>query len=203
MPLPITEINMHTPNWVLLDEAIKEGCTDLVFFDDASYGGSQLKGGVKSVAEFLNRGFPNKKFNLHIVVPFATDLAQQRILEAVKDNIQINLFFHVQEIMLTIQEIIEGLDMPQSEKAPLLADISEYCGYLSPNSLTLTYFQHKVPDSVSFSPAIRYGMVDFGGDPASKKGKRSICIPFISEWQSTQNGAPYKLLYISELRARL
>lgn len=125
------------------DRDVVENLSSFIFIDDASYTGAQMSHDIKALRKIR----PNAK-----VTAVAAFMTNQAIDELQHVGVK-NIFFG--ELTPTISEIMKA--QPNYEK--LRRTFMRM--YLSKDRLnaTLTFFEHKVADSISFSPAFSEGQV--------------------------------------------
>src|SRR3989338_3187722 len=136
----------------------------LVLFDDASYSGEQLRQWIGRIAQSIQT---NESVRLYVAVPFMTSVAEELVGQPQSPyRLHVTTLGH--KIMPTIGELLaESYHDEELVRAREVFDNIWDTGERVPVfSSTLTYFQHKIPDHVSFPAALRkgevYGLRDVG-----------------------------------------
>lgn len=126
-----------------INEVARSGINDFVFIDDAIYSGQQMGLNIFEFLEGLKlEGKDLSEVRIIVVTPYSTNYGRRNIQRYSKTY---TIVFPQQE---TIQTIAEKIPDP---------DILETISKMYPggnNSRTLTYFDHKIPDSLSTIDAI-------------------------------------------------
>jgi len=107
----------------------------IVFFDDGIYSGEQMSRFVSEVKNKLD----NPDIQFVIVAPYATEYGRERVIKAAK-----NVVFVDHEKMASVYDLVTDEDARSA--------IKRMYGYYDDDELksrTLTYFDHKVADSLS------------------------------------------------------
>lgn len=120
--------------------------TDILYIDDAAYTGGQVSGNVY-------RGFSGGRQTVHIVIPFMTKQSVDRINDLTKSRkgipgINVQIYDH--KMIETVAEIIKRTRKSQNLSEEVISELSNYVNISETESGTLTYFDHKLPDYVSF-----------------------------------------------------
>lgn len=131
----------------------------IYILDDGSYSGTQMLGNLNSVARFLTK--VNIKFRLTAVVPFITNTAREKIQAAISTYPKGSVNLVIGEIIQTAGEVIrKACPKPADQRAvtrALWPDSSEgaVSSYMERNGLL--YFEHKIPNSMSFPIGLAEG----------------------------------------------
>lgn len=136
----------------LLEENIKAGIREFTIFDDAIYSGEQVfQRTIKPIAEYFKaKSYEPPVFNL--VVPFVTNRALDGF-KKVADQYGVKINFFHQKVMPSMKEIMSPEELDALQKHGGVLDIeSEEEAYLG---ATVTYFDHRMADSHSFSVEVR------------------------------------------------
>ena len=119
---------------------------NIVIFDDAIYSGGQMKDLIKGLIDSINYIYENKiEVTIHIVVGFSTTQAIQLLKSLGKNNIRVKIYSY--QNMALVEDVLNDSELRIINNRP--------------NNIkgkVLTYFQHKIPDSVSFPIQISYLM---------------------------------------------
>jgi hypothetical protein len=124
-----------------------------VTIDDSAYSGEQIFNRfLKPILGNFKLNYPNKKPEFYVVIPFITNSFKEKLDSFMKENdCKVNLIYS--QIMPQIKDILtqEELNlMDEKRNGSIEVDADEpLC-----HNLTLTFFDHKVADSHSFSPEI-------------------------------------------------
>ena len=118
----------------LLDGGVKR----IVIFDDASYSGTELSGQFLDPLDKILTTAKAKDVEIDVVCPYITDYAKQRVINFAKSS---------------------GLDVRliTSQKIPTIDSFltpDEIAVWKPGNGQALTYFDHKVPDFLSFDSTL-------------------------------------------------
>jgi GGDEF domain-containing protein/prophage maintenance system killer protein len=152
--------------WLKVHPEVK----DIVYMDDASYSGSQVSVRLQTTLSDAFQYCPDCRF--HVVIPFFTNAARERIQSSYKTQV----VFYGQEEIPTLDELLvseyENTDTYQGLKEQII----NHLGYdrNTYDGLTLTYFQHKMPDGYSVLQVLSDGAL-----LASGNGSTQQSIPFI------------------------
>lgn len=140
-----------------------------VIIDDGSYSGNQMANNISGAYRILKTKFAAEPV-FHVLIPYATSTAVERINNLRDKGINVNLYWNV--LMPSVSESIKpehlekSLDVlwPNSPKK----DQQKFAG-----SAALYWFDHKVPNSMSFPDVLARGIV------TQPKGAGIEDIPFI------------------------
>lgn len=145
---------------------LTEGCHTYVFFDDASYSGSQLLTFINKFREAVFIQMPDQKVRLIIVVPFMSSIAKEEVRRAMDDTIrnilapgrakiQLDLITTKRSIT-TLQKIFKGeenkLNELEVKENPYNSLV--YCNGRSFNKCS-TITEWKTPDDASLAAAMK------------------------------------------------
>ena len=128
--------------------------TDIVYFDDAGYSGTQLAERIVALNQALEGSAV--KMTLYLCVPYLSPRAKERILKAAAASFWLRVVMYPQhQVISNIRDIAEmiGLNwMPTSMPGQFF-----YNAFQNPiETLTLTFFEHKIPDAVSLPQAFKF-----------------------------------------------
>lgn len=193
------EFNLRPPTAIVdaneadqIQRVLKENVdvVDLVVVDDASYSGIHIQSLFDRVRVNV---LDNRQFILHTVVPFITKTARNVISDP--NNLDVPPaqfeYYHV-EIMPTIEELIAAANTPNLDLSTLKKFGPNILGQPSPDN-TLTYFEHKIPDHVSFPEFVEKGYTVISGQfagpvirfiPETKAPYRSDYLKWIAQQQT-------------------
>ena len=135
----------------------------IIIMDDGSFSGTQMENNVKGVLKVMKEKYGLEP-KIHVVVPYITNIALEK-LRAIDGDVSI----HFSEIMSTVSEIADEV-VRDHHHQKILTDISEVLyGAQAPGesppsrrclkTLALTWFQHKVPNSMSFPERIAQALL--------------------------------------------
>lgn len=140
----------------------------IVFLDDASYSGSQIKDGVDQCSmHFLQ--MPQLKA-VHILVPFLSSVAKKKILsvQEYEASVQDKIFFprsspisSVGELPVATKGSVKGSDVSQFAQQ-IASRYQGYDGHLSKDRVPLLHlfsFDHKIPDTLSVVTPLMQSLV--------------------------------------------
>ncbi|MEI8366534.1 MAG: hypothetical protein WCF65_08990 [Parachlamydiaceae bacterium] len=157
------------------DEKDERFATDYVIIDDASYSGNQMANNISAAHHVLQEKFKDKNIIFHILLPYITNVAKNK-MENLR-NKPITIILYTSEIIQTVEEAV-------SKKNRIIKQV------LWNNSLpeeqnrkvkttALHWFDHKIPNSMSFPDVLASGLVT---QPKSQnhKGKYIQFIPSIT-----------------------
>lgn len=136
---------------------------DIALFDDASYTGERIGNSINT-HKYASK--INGTLNMHIVVPFMAKRALQNLVqnEGLPGTPGFKLLIHTSQTIPNVDELIQETFAEESlpeVKECLKKFFNLDVDYENENGFcpTLTYFEHKVPDSISFVESIRKGEV--------------------------------------------
>ncbi len=144
-------------NYAKMNSFIEQGVNTFVIFDDAMYSGHETSGTLQSIA----RMFPGENINVIIVIPYCTAISLE-VLKALKTNIPEASNMTITPISMqrikTLREV-----MPENDSSYLryhgnrLNDADREDLLIGPEAdiWTLTYFDHKIADVMSFMQPLR------------------------------------------------
>lgn len=150
----------------------------IVLFDDASYSGTQLANHVESIfSKFKEISSSNSSIKLpiiHVIVPFSTKYAHEKL-----ESLQYHASGH-----LEITSISEIPSVDQLLTADDLNRLRELYGWgkdsVESKGRSLIYFDHKIPNGMSFVEPFTTGSVfpgKNGHEVQVKKGTHYINLP--------------------------
>lgn len=132
----------------------------LVLFDDASYSGTQMSSHVNEIFKLMyEQGKDLKTVHLHVIIPFMTEIAKQ-LLEEQYDKWESSKHIHASQKIATVYQVLMKNPHPKRnieiiEKLFWKSEI----GQAPSKKRGLTYFNHKVPNFMSFPEMIAHGRV--------------------------------------------
>ncbi len=150
---------------------------DVVIADDASYTGDALGSYILRIQEH----FPERKLRFHVLVPFMTRASVSTVKKKVSERTPSKIYFYKHRQIETLEEILKKASPKYIQMAKEL-----YAGHHSDLNFddynfehdkvrTLTYFDHKVPDTLSFFKHILDGWVlGLNGRFQVSKGRFSL-----------------------------
>lgn len=122
--------------------SIKHPATDLVFFDDISYSGSQVYEITQKLIQVQAfAAFKNKPVNVYVIIPFMTRHAKKQ-LETIQERAGQNVNLH---LITTCKSITTAIEV-----TPLVKNL----GGIEPKN-ALCVPEWKMPDGVSFPSCFR------------------------------------------------
>lgn len=144
---------------------INTGIRNILFIDDAVYSGGRINNFINSI--FEERIFKN--ISLYILAPYMTDLGAERLskIDCDRDNYYKSRFDKV--TILKHRQITRLKNIEKMDCAPegISWAINRYMGK-DYNYLTLTFFDHKIPDRASMLDWVSEGNV-FNNAPSNLK----------------------------------
>ncbi|MFC2062083.1 EamA family transporter, partial [Elusimicrobiota bacterium] len=166
----------------------------IVIADDASYSGEQIEFTINNIVSNLKiGGLKRKDIIIHLVIPFMTKQAENRLEKYIidiseKEGMQITLETYIQQHIETVPDIFqrEIAQNPNKKKEleKLLKAFYEMFPFRPRDGYdeTLTYFQHKIADyqsviGISTGKGQRTVLAD--GVVMSEGGKKETEMPFI------------------------
>lgn len=134
-----------------------------LYIDDASYTGTHVEEYMRAVANLIEKhNIPASEVELDVVLPFISDKAKNTIAELQKQyGFKIQVFSN-DKIELMTEKITDKqvLDTIRRMYGHVFHDFSEESINNLFNNMSLTYFDHKIPDEVTtLESALRYGNV--------------------------------------------
>jgi hypothetical protein len=147
---------------------------DIAIIDDATYSGEQVSGMVATLNSWIDHDpeLAHRGMNIHIVIPFATDQAIEKIQNKINPESSVSVDFSKHSRIETIGDIFSRLGLKGTELEKQLKEV-----YGEDGKRTLTYFDHKVADSWSVMNVHGYSFMD--GPVVGKNGDVLKTIPFI------------------------
>lgn len=130
----------------LLRSLPKSGIRDILVVDDGSYSGSQLRGILSSLDrgnQQLIRGLAGQDLNVHIVIPYLSDVAREATQTA-HPGLNVKVYEHQR-----IPSFRERVDLAVSEKRISPAVAKQVETLLVVDHRSLLFFDHKIPDVMS------------------------------------------------------
>lgn len=117
---------------------------DIVIVDDGAFTGNQMANNITSANSILTKtfGFSRDPYHFHVIVPFTTAKAHEKILSTGKTGAKVHLY-SLSEKMPVVSDVIPSRD--RARASTLLGFIPERV-----DSTALTFFDHKIPNSMSF-----------------------------------------------------
>jgi len=123
---------------------------EIVLFDDASFSGNQMTNHVNAIkSKLIEKGI---KCDVHVVVPFATRVALDR-LQNIPSEGNVNISLHCEEVIPTIKEQLspEDFDILNSYSTNTWGVPLSNPDHLNEDSgIAGVYFDHKIPNNQSF-----------------------------------------------------
>ncbi|MBF0522532.1 MAG: hypothetical protein HQL24_05680 [Candidatus Omnitrophica bacterium] len=166
------------------DQMLLKDAPDVVFLDDAMYSGTQMSETVEALVQKMPFRWNPENLNYHFLIPFMTSFGKKEISSKIRPK------FYKHRLMPTLQEIFSS-DAGRKrvlEFEDIYRDSVEGKKFAG---MTLTYFQHKVPDQVSMVSWISNGEI-----LSSDIVRRANKMPFIPE-----TIPPYDENYLEEIKA--
>ncbi len=141
----------------------------IVIFDDAIYSGKQMRGILgKFINLYFDLGFSYPSFQ--IVCPFITEKGKKFLQEEYAQLIGLSLQFAEHRTMPTFQTKIA--ELPDGAKIFQRLLKTRLRGNLYAKRLGTYWFDHKVPDQISFPSFISQGLVfDKAGNAIAEDGR--------------------------------
>lgn len=152
-----------------------------VIIDDGSYSGNQMVNNITSANHILRGKFAVEP-TFHVLVPYITTVARVKIEKLNRRKIKVNL--HTAIEMPSISEAISMKNLKQVAEVLWPKQIPKKQQALA-QTTALHWFDHKVPNSMSFPDVLATGAVT----KPRKEGQENI--PFIPTFEP-----PYKQLEI-------
>lgn len=117
---------------------------DIVIVDNGAFTGNQMANNITSANSILTKtfGFSRDPYHFHVIVPYTTAKADQKILSAGKTGAKVHLY-SLSRKMPVVSDVIHPRDQARASK--LLGFMPERV-----DSTALTFFDHKIPNSMSF-----------------------------------------------------
>lgn len=150
-----------------LDEIGKENfpkdVRDIVIVDDGAFTGNQMAFNISSANRILTEAFGSRPgpFHFHVIVPYSTAVADANIQSASKSGAKVHLYT-LRAKMPVISDVI-----PSSKRARA----SQLLGFMPSrvDSTALTFFDHKIPNSMSFPKGLETAGFIPNQEPPYKK----------------------------------
>ncbi len=136
-----------------MERWLEQGIKTFVYFDDASYSGTQIKDVVEPLLQVYTK-YTDEKATLYIVVPYMTEFAEKEI-QSLANPHYLDVKIIKQEKIKTIDDILTAEEKQLYMEFADLLHFSEYASfskYFSDYRPGVTAFDHKLPDSFSFDP---------------------------------------------------
>lgn len=143
MPEDVVRINDLSSYFENYD---KDKQINLLFMDDASYSGTQMKYDVDLANQAANDG--NLSIKVHCLIPFMTKRAHE-LLSAHNDT-----FFGNFEIILAVKHLFDQSEKEILQENNINSSDEITCRHINWPEMTLTYFEHKIADWKSTFTAI-------------------------------------------------
>lgn len=151
---------------------------NIVIFDDCCYSGEQIRQLINGI--WREKPEKTKALNTYVAVPYMTHDSEKTIQETGRrTGIKTTLIQHrnipnIEEIM---SKLFKGAGLEKNKKLlDLVWDTGERVTVLSN---TLTYFQHKVPDHISFPAYLREGNVVDYDSKETRRWYTGVAVPSI------------------------
>lgn len=126
-----------------------------IIIDDGSYSGNQMANNISQADKILQNKFDVKP-TFHVLLPFITDAALERIQELKSKKIKVKLY--TSEIMPSIEQSIEAKHLPLVKEV-LWQHFDKNERDRRAHSTPLYWFDHKIPNAMSFPETLALGIV--------------------------------------------
>lgn len=129
----------------------------VLYFDDASYSGDRIRTNMLGQSINLMR-HPNLMYK--IIIPYMTSFAANMAKEVVQQSLRPKVRVFNRERISTIDDLLMKEPLPRQKQ--LMKAFSQYMDINMDRDsygITLTYFDHKVGDWLSFPESVRKGWV--------------------------------------------
>lgn len=147
---------------------------NVIIADDGSFSGNQMANNISAATRIFKKLAPNCDPQFHIILPFVTVAARNKINALSKKGIIVNL--HIATEIPTVGSFLQRSQKPHMAEV-LLGDTNKV-EYLD-ERLGMTYFDHNVPNSMSFPERFAEGITPNGEN-----------IPFIPNIAPPYKGDP-------------
>jgi hypothetical protein len=128
---------------------------NVVIIDDGSFSGNQMANNISSAHRLLTKKF-DEKSTFHILIPFITQTAYEKISQLSKKGVSVKLY--AAEQMPVVNALVDKKRLPK-----LLEALWPHLGgeeRLERGNTTSGYwFDHKMPNSMSFPDVLARGLV--------------------------------------------
>ncbi|MBF0522531.1 MAG: glycerophosphodiester phosphodiesterase [Candidatus Omnitrophica bacterium] len=140
----------------VIQEIHDTGVKDIVVMDDAVYTATHILGSVEHTFSWYGNSIykDSNDFQVHFVAPFMSKDIEKRIFSQLKDYNVGQIFVHQHRVMETLPEIFRSEPKYKRIYERIFNELDSSDSYV-----TLTYFQHKVPDNVSALGYVMDGIV--------------------------------------------
>lgn len=156
------------------DDRFKE----YVIIDDASYSGNQMANNISAANRIVRDKFPGAVPVFHVLVPFATETAINKIASLSQKGVDVRIYNA--DLMPTVAQAIEKTHHKAMQEI-LWPDMDPKTQAKRMSSTALHWFDHKIPNSMSFPEVLADGRT------SNRSGPFGPRIPFLPHIQP-----PYK-----------
>ncbi|MCI5051948.1 MAG: hypothetical protein MRY21_02275 [Simkaniaceae bacterium] len=124
-----------------------KGPSNIVILDDGAFTGKQMSDNIKAANTIFRRIYGARaEPHFHVIVPYVTEVARVRIEGLRTEGVKLTL--HYSKIMPTLSTLFQS----KADKSLLPGLLG--VGKERLDSTALTYFDHKIPNSMSFPQVI-------------------------------------------------
>lgn len=145
----------------------------LAFFDDAIYSGQQMSYWLHKVLTEMKNLYKDNDFEAYVVVPFIGSKHRFEFLKTMNDPFKV-----VKHRELPLVKTVLGQNKTFHDEVAEFCDISMYEHKIH---TTLTYFDHKIPDFMSFLCDHRFRRGTIGGESEGCNPDRIPSVPFVKD----------------------
>lgn len=152
----------HPPTLIMnYNNQIKQAdCRNIsrfLFVDDASYSGAQICNTISDVKIDLPA---TSEVTIHFVIPFISYYARKRIIREIEANRKVNFVIEKHTLFPNIERIFTREERIQLNKIRGVGEFNQNRLEEAGSSLSLTYFEHKIPDAMStFTETLERGQL--------------------------------------------
>lgn len=119
---------------------------NIVIVDDGSFTGNQMANNISGASRILETVYGHKKHEFHVIVPFVTKPAAKKLF-SLKQKV------HLYTSPMAMKSVAEVIPAKYLDRGLKLLGLHKSRA----SSAALTYFSHKIPNSMSFPKALADG----------------------------------------------